>query len=148
MTVHAPLVRSSPASPAALQELLREIHAYGVEHALSDQDLFAVKLALDELCTNLLHHGSLPGVEPRLRLRLDFDAVSLQFVFQDNGRRFDPTAAEPAPISSEPVRAVRVGGLGLTLIRGYVRTLSYRYEDGWNELRMEYDRRHAAVAPG
>ena len=134
------LVRSSKLSLRSLKVLLAEIDAYGSEHSLSANDLFAVKLALDELGTNLLMHGSLPGVVPRLRMRLEHDQGSMQFLVQDNGRPFDPTQAPPPPSVEGGVAKVPVGGVGLTLLRGFVRGLAYRYEDGWNELRLEYDR--------
>ena len=134
------LVRSALLSPENLRELLEAVDAYGVRHALSARDLYPVKLALDELGTNLLVHGSLPNVQPELRLRLEHDTQRLQFVVQDNGRPFDPTRSPNAPGRAPNNGPLPVGGLGLTLVRGFVRRLAYSYENGWNELSLEYDR--------
>lgn len=139
-----PLVSSSPVSRDTLPALLAEIDAYGDTHSLSPRDLFAVKMTLDELATNLLQHGAVPGVQPRLWMSLELDDRSMRFVVRDNGRRFDPTGVPSAGPLAPTDGPLPVGGLGLTLLRGFVRKLAYRYADGWNELRVEYDRGAAA----
>ena len=133
-------MRSALLSPENLQDLLAAVDAYGTRHELSARDLYPVKLALDELGTNLLVHGSLPNVRPEMRLRLEHDTRRLQFVVQDNGRPFDPTRVRQRPTLGPSNSPLPVGGLGLTLVRGSVRRLAYSYEDGWNELSLEYDR--------
>ena len=140
MSPDGKLVRAALLSPENLRELLEAVDAYGVRHALSTRDLYPVKLALDELGTNLLVHGSLPNVQPELRLRLEHDTQHLQFVVQDNGRPFNPTRGPNASALAPNNGPRPVGGLGLTLVRGFVRRLAYSYENGWNELSLEYDR--------
>ena len=89
------LVRSALLSPENLQDLLAAVDAYGTRHELSARDLYPVKLALDELGTNLLVHGSLPNVRPEMRLRLEHDTRRLQFVVQDNGPAVRPDKGPP-----------------------------------------------------
>ena len=134
------LSRTSLLSRESLHELLAAVDAYGVYHALSTGDLFAVKLAVDELGTNLLTHGTLPGAQPELQLQLKHDNHQLELVIRDNGRPFDATTSPDQGRLKPSDGILPVGGLGLTLLRGYVRRLAYSYEDGWNELSLEYDR--------
>ena len=141
------LTRSSLLSRESLHDLIAAVDAYGTRHALSTGDIFAVKLALDELGTNLLTHGALPGVQPELQLRLRHDTRQLELVIRDNGRPFDAATAPDRGAIKPDDGILPVGGLGLTLLRGFVRRLEYSYEDGWNELSLEYDRERKSGTP-
>ena len=146
MQAEPALVRFSVVSLESLRQFLNAVDAYGARHSLTADDLFAVKLALDELGTNLLIHGALPGVVPELSLRLDHNDRFLRFVVRDNGRPFDPTAVPvPRPVLAGS-GALPVGGLGLALLRGFVSRLAYTHRDGWNELTLEYERRDSSAA--
>ena len=116
---------------------LDTVHAavsdFSRRHGVPDDVSTPMRLALDELITNVVEHG-FAGValdQRRLVLRLSASAVDVQARIEDNGIPFDPTAAAPA----EPAGALDdrpIGGLGLHLVRRSIDRMHYRRDGEYN----------------
>ena len=85
----------------------------------AERVVYATQLALEELLSNVIRHGYPDGGrhEIDLVLRVGEDAVELELV--DDGREFDPVTAPEAPLHL-PLAELRVGGLGIHLLRAFV----------------------------
>jgi anti-sigma regulatory factor (Ser/Thr protein kinase) len=86
-----------------------------------------IELVFDEVATNIVRHGRPAGaVEVAIRFG---DPTTL--VFEDDGVAFDPRT-QPAPPAVKRRADLRIGGLGLVLVRDrcaqldYVRTAGQR----------------------
>jgi serine/threonine-protein kinase RsbW len=79
-------------------------------------DVFAMRLALEEALANAVRHGNRcdPAKEARLRYEVRLDRVLAEV--EDQGAGFDPSAV-PDPMSAEALD--RPGGRGLLLMRCY-----------------------------
>jgi len=55
----------------------------------------------------------------------------------DNGAPFDPTAA-PMRVAADNLADVRIGGRGLTLIRGCCEDVRYERRDSRNQLTLSF----------
>ena len=86
-----------------------------------------IEIVFDEVATNIVHHGRPSGaVEAVIR----FDGETI-LTFEDDGAAFDPRA-QPAPPPARRRSDLRIGGLGIVIVRelcsgvDYVRTPDQR----------------------
>ncbi len=61
----------------------------------------------------------------------------LRFTLDDQGIPFDPTQVEDPNISLSAENRP-IGGLGILLVKQYMTDITYRYEDGHNQLLMTF----------
>src|SRR5262245_54537573 len=100
-----------------------------------DRQVDCLELALHEVLANVLAHGgSAAHAEPiRIRIEVRGQATTgeAHVKVRDAGIPFDPTGA-PEYIPAKTLDEVRIGGLGLPLIRRCSDWMSYRREGGRN----------------
>lgn len=96
---------------------------------------YAIRLAVEEVCTNLIKYGYADMVPGPIAIGMALKSGVISVTIRDRARAFDPAAAPPPNLS--PMLAERtVGGLGWFLVKRYMDTLDYRSHDGENELTM------------
>src|SRR5512141_2889604 len=83
---------------------------------MDDSQVYAVELAMDEACTNIIEHAYKGDDQGDIECTCETNNICLTLVIRDHGKPFDPsTVAEPdldADIESRPL-----GGLGIYLIK-------------------------------
>lgn len=94
-----------------------------------------VRLIVEELASNALHHGECAARGLPLRLRVSVDAQALVLELREHGRAFDPARA-PAPALAAGIDERPVGGLGLFLVQQLADGLDYRREGDTNVVRV------------
>ncbi|MEM8532928.1 MAG: ATP-binding protein [Chloroflexota bacterium] len=111
---------------------------------LPDRTIVAynIRLALHEVCTNIVDHAYKDVPEGQIRLTLTFKADTACFVAEtcDTGRAFDPSQV-PQPDLSEPW----VRGYGLFLVHSLMDEVSYTCLPEGNHWRLV---KHVAVTEG
>ena len=128
---------SLPARLSKIRELSRMVEEFGDANGLSQQRVFVMNLALDELIANTVMHG-LRDVPTEFDITLQIHADRLVLIMEDNGRPFDPMQGRPADVTSS-LEDRAVGGLGLHLIKTFADRLSYEFVNGRNRVTMEHD---------
>jgi serine/threonine-protein kinase RsbW len=104
----------------ARHDQLKVISAF-VMHAIKDSPFddrqrYAIDLAVDEACANVIDHAYGGDEKGEIRISLDLNESSLRLIIQDYGASFDPDCvAEPDLTSPIETRCER--GLGVYLIR-------------------------------
>ena len=83
-----------------------------------------LRLVAEEVLTNVAKYGHDDGAEHWARVRLTLAAGEVTLEFTDDGRPFDPLAAEPPDLAA-PVEARAPGGLGILLVRSLVDAAAY-----------------------
>ena len=119
---------------------LRAISAFVSEaikdSPFDDRQRYAIDLAVDEACANVIDHAY--GGEDRgdIRILLDLNESGLKITIQDDGEPFDPACvAEPDLTSPLETRCER--GLGLFLIRELMDEAVYDFScPGVNQLTL------------
>ncbi len=94
-------------------------------HALAERDANAIGVALDEVLSNIIHHGFGDSAAHEITLTLDYSSPEIFVEIEDDGPPFDPTrVVEPrfAPNLAER----KVGGLGLVFVRALTDSITYR----------------------
>ncbi|MHC4062823.1 MAG: ATP-binding protein [Planctomycetota bacterium] len=108
--------------PSALVEvckrLLQELKANG----FSQEDVFAIHLALEEAFLNAIKHGN--KMDARKEIKIDYmvDPDRIEICLTDEGNGFDPESV-PDPRRSENL--YRTHGRGLFLIRSYMDVVEF-----------------------
>jgi anti-sigma regulatory factor (Ser/Thr protein kinase) len=123
--------------PAAL-ESLEKIGAYVVraaaEAGLDARGAYNLRLAVDEIATNIISYGYGAGEGGDLTLKVELTPASLTIVLEDRGIPFDPLAREA--VNEEdlalPLEERQIGGLGIYLVLKGVDAFRYEYGDGVN----------------
>ena len=133
MASEAP-IRSSivlESKPSSLAEPCRQILAALEEKGFSQDDTFAVHLALEEAFLNAVKHGNKMDPSKKVTLEYLVDEEKIEVKMADEGPGFNPKDI-PDPRTGENL--YRPEGRGLLLIHAYMHVAEYN-ERG-NSLRM------------
>ena len=95
---------------------------------------YAIDLAVDEACSNIIDHAYEGANTGEIRILLDLNDQGVRITFQDDGAPFDPDCvAEPDLTSPLETRCER--GLGVFLIREVMVKAAYDFSlPGINQL--------------
>jgi anti-sigma regulatory factor (Ser/Thr protein kinase) len=126
--------------PARLENLglfLGFIDQACAEEHIDSEASFALRLAVEEVCMNLIRHGY-AGVEPGpIGLDFEVDANLARLTVSDRAKPFDPSQA-PAPNLHDDAMHRPIGGLGWHLIKQLMDHVAYSSDaQRGNELILE-----------
>jgi len=96
----------------------------------------SLNLVLEEAFTNVVNYAFEDNLLHIIDLRFLKENDDLVIVLSDDGKPYDPTAAQD-PDTTLSVEDRAIGGLGIFLIRQIMDEVSYRYEGGKNFLLMK-----------
>lgn len=124
------------ATPASLAAILgfvdRACSRFGVSGSLA----FDVKLAVEEVCTNVIQHAYGSEEPGPLDLSIADRPDRIEIVVRDRAGAFDPTSVAASDVTSAWDER-EAGGLGLHLVRNVVDEMHYtKSEDGFNSLTL------------
>jgi serine/threonine-protein kinase RsbW len=106
------------------------------EAGFNDKEIYAVELAVDEACSNIIEHAY--GGEGKGDIICTCNDLNngLEIILKDDGEPFDPSDISPPDFSLE-LEKLNPRGAGLFLIRNMMDDVDFTFskEDG-NELRM------------
>ena len=107
-----------------------------LEAGFDDKDIYAVELAVDEACANIIEHAY--GGEGKGEIICICNDLNsgLEIILKDDGERFDP-AGVCAPDFSVELDKLQPRGAGLFLIRNMMDDVDFKFsKETGNELRM------------
>jgi anti-sigma regulatory factor (Ser/Thr protein kinase) len=104
-----------PATLDSLGTIADYVMAAAASAGLDRRASYRLRLAVDEIATNIIVHGyadaDLPGA---LELRADLDDRALTVSIEDSGAAYDPRQT-PVPDTNLPLEERPIGGLGVYL---------------------------------
>jgi anti-sigma regulatory factor (Ser/Thr protein kinase) len=103
---------------------------------ISEDDMFNVRLVLDEAVINVIMHGYDDTAEHFINVSMALDDGLLSLHIDDDGIAYNPLDAPP-PRFDLPIEQRRIGGLGVHIMKTLARDVRYRREDGRNNLDIE-----------
>ena len=106
------------------------------ECGLTESQVYAVQLAVDEAATNIVEHAYKGHLAGSFEITCEGVADGFSVVMHDRGQTFDP-ASVPLPLLNVPLEELRSRGLGVFLMRKMMDVVEYEFspEEG-NTLRM------------
>jgi serine/threonine-protein kinase RsbW len=130
--------------PSASDEIL-EVEESIIEAlsqtALSETDVFAVRLALDEALANAIKHGNQADACKKVAIRFRIEDSSITITVRDEGSGFDFRNV-PDPTTDENLELPC--GRGLLLMRSYMDSVTF--SPSGNEVTMVKSRGGASCA--
>jgi serine/threonine-protein kinase RsbW len=125
----------APALAAALNEASAALDAFCAREGLVPDFAWRLRLALDEIVSNIVTHGGAGGEVPGVRLSFRRDGSRIEVTIADEGPPFDPLA-HPAPDVTLPLEAREPGGLGIALVRALFDEVTYERTSHNNVLTL------------
>lgn len=110
--------------PSALARPCRQVLAALEEKGFSQDDVFAVHLALEEAFLNAVKHGNKMDAAKKVKVDFTVDREKIEICITDEGEGFDPGTI-PDPRVGENL--YRPEGRGLLLISSYMHTVEYSH---------------------
>jgi serine/threonine-protein kinase RsbW len=120
-----------PAAIDSLQPVSDFVLGLGERAGLCDSSLYRIRLAADELATNIVLHGY-RGEPGEITVDGGIDPDDVWVRFQDDAPAFDPRQGMRAPELDVPLAERRIGGLGVFLAFTAVDTFEYELVAGRN----------------
>ena len=95
-----------------------------IDAGLDDKAIYAVRLAVDEACCNIIDHAY--GGEGRgdMQCSIDVRKGELTVILSDRGKPFNPDTIPP-PKLDKPIKELKSRGVGLFLIREMMDNVHY-----------------------
>ncbi|MDG4858844.1 ATP-binding protein [Streptomyces sp. T-3] len=140
--VVTPAVRI-PAELAALDAVAAFVLTLGERATLAENALYRLRLAADELATNIVMHGY-RGAPGEIAVDGGIDADQVWVRFQDDAPAFDPRQGLRQPDLAVPLAERQIGGLGVYLAFTAVDCFEYELVAGRNVSTLVMRRQHAA----
>lgn len=109
------------------------------QHEVSGEAMYAANLAIEEMTTNIIKYGYDDAAVHEILLRVEMQPEHLVLLLEDDGHEFDPLKASEPDVNL-PLEEREIGGLGIHLVRRFVRKMHYERRDGRNRLTIEVRR--------
>jgi len=117
---------------------------------MDDSQVYAVELAMDEACTNIVEHAYKGEENGDIECTCDANDVCLTLVVRDHGKPFDPSTVSEPDLDGD-IETRPLGGLGIYLIKqlmddvhfeplgesGNVLTMVKRYKAAGTKIRAD-----------
>jgi len=125
----------APASYAGLKRVHDAYQRFADRHALPDDLRHDMYVAVEELVSNVIRHGSTPGSRPRITVGLACHPDTFTAMVSDGGPPFNPLAVAP-PDTTAPLADRSIGGLGILLVKQLTDDVRYRRRRERNHVRL------------
>jgi serine/threonine-protein kinase RsbW len=122
-----------PGTTAGVREAILAFERFGRSHHVSRETGWRVQLALDEILSNIVRHGT--PAAPAIEVTFSLDAGRISVKIVDPTAAFNPLLAPP-PDTVSPLATREPGGLGIALVRRLMAETSYERRDDRNHFIM------------
>jgi len=111
---------------ANLKTIINFVTEAAQKAKFDEKDVFAVQMAVDEACTNIIVHAyaDAPG---DIHLTCQVKSGECTITIRDHGRSFDPGSVPPPDLTGN-LEERRVGGLGLHFMRELMDELHFSFD--------------------
>jgi serine/threonine-protein kinase RsbW len=117
-----------------------------VAHHVPAEPLHDVRIALDEVLSNIIRHGY-SEAEGEIVVKATVSSEKLLLEVRDRALPFNPLES-PEPDMRMDFADRPAGGLGIYMVRRLMDGVEYTYESGENRLRMERRIKGPLTSPG
>lgn len=122
---------------ADMERAMDEADAFLQQREASPRMEYAVRLAMEELISNVIKYAFEDDGFHSIAVRLRLGAPAM-LTIEDEGRPFNPIEEAPAPVLDGAVEDRPVGGLGLFMLKEMGMKLDYRRENNRNVLTVVF----------
>jgi serine/threonine-protein kinase RsbW len=122
-----------PASVPGVRQAECALLAFAKASGLPQDAIWRLEVALDEVLSNVVRHGSAAGKVGLIAVDLQVEGSRIEVVVTDDAPAFNPLEAQ-TPDASVPLEERPLGGLGIALVKALMDEVAYERRDGRNRL--------------
>lgn len=126
-----------PACVESLEEFRQFVRGGAAACGIESAEIDKLDLVMEEILMNVARYAYVPETGTAEVSYRQTSPGKLRVEISDQGRPFDPLAADP-PDLMRGLADRPIGGLGVFLVRTLVDSMTYRREDGRNVLSFEF----------
>jgi len=119
-----------------LEALCQHLNKFGQVTGLAEACITDVNICLDELFTNIVSYGFADDLEHIIWFTMNLDNQVLTLTIEDEGIPFNPLEKKDPEIPADLID-VRIGGLGIHIVRKLMDDIHYNRKQGRNKLTMK-----------
>lgn len=119
-----------------LESLCKHLNKFGRLTGLSEACITDVNIGLDELFTNIVSYGFADDLEHIIWFTMNLDNQVLTLTIEDEGIPFNPLEMKEPEVPADLID-VRIGGLGIHIVRKLMDDIRYNRKQGRNKLTMK-----------
>ena len=138
MTTFAPIDATFSSRGDAMARVSRLIDRVGREYAVPSEVLTNLRIALDEVVTNIVKYAYRDGASHDITIHCEIRDGRLETTVEDDGVAFDPLLA-PRPDLAAPLATRDVGGLGVHFVRNLMSAVIYERVEGRNRIILKQE---------
>jgi serine/threonine-protein kinase RsbW len=135
---HAPIAATLSSRDDAMSRVLQLVERVGTEYALPGEVLTNLRIALDEIVTNIAKYAYRDDAAHDITIHFEMRGSRLATTVEDDGVAFDPLRAQQPDLAA-PLASREVGGLGVHFVRNLMSSVAYERVGGRNRLTLEQD---------
>lgn len=117
-----------PGRYTSLAEISEFVGLAAQAAGFDSKDVYAVKLAVDEACTNIIEHGYRGEGKGMIECSYHYDSTALTIELRDWGTKFNPGSV-PDPDYDVPLEELQPRGAGLFLMRKLMDDVKFSFSD-------------------
>jgi serine/threonine-protein kinase RsbW len=118
-----------------LDKVLNLVADLCARHSISEDTEYDLKLALDEVVSNVARHAYPAGEHHEFTLQVSVDDQEFVARVEDDGTAFNPLE-HPEPNLDVPLEERSEGGLGIFLVRQIMSSVEYQRTEGKNVITL------------
>jgi serine/threonine-protein kinase RsbW len=119
-----------------LETLCQHLNKFGQTSGLSEACITDINICLDELFTNIVSYGFVDDLEHVVRFAINLEDCVLKLNIEDDGIPFNPIEQKDPEIPADLID-VRIGGLGIHIVRKLMDNFRYKRERGKNKMTLK-----------
>lgn len=128
--------RKVPCTKEQLKEIRGFVNNSLGQHGLSDVDISAMVLAIDEVCANLIIHSHECNPKEHIEIIINVDIHNgVEFKIVDEGVGFDINQYDE-PSIEDLIKSKRKGGIGLILVKKIMDDIDFIKLNNKNTCRL------------
>ena len=119
-----------------LKALCEHLINFGQITGLSKDCIWEMNICLDEAFTNIVSYGFADGMDHLIKFTIARDKDVLILTVEDDGIPFNPLSQKNPEIATDLLN-IKVGGLGIHLIKKLMDDIFYKRNQGKNRLILK-----------
>ena len=123
-----------------IERLSKAVAEFGEKNNLSSEVIYDVRLALEEVVSNIINYGFEDNYEHQISIEMNLQGETLTMKIKDDGKPFNPLEVKSTNLE-KPFDEREIGGMGIYIVQQLMDELRYNREKDNNILLL---RKHIA----
>jgi serine/threonine-protein kinase RsbW len=123
-----------------IERLSKAVAEFGKKNNLSSEVIYDVRLALEEVVSNIINYGFEDNYEHQISIEMNLQGEILTMKIKDDGKPFNPLEVKNTNLE-KPLDEREIGGMGIYIVQQLMDELRYSREKDNNILFL---RKHIA----